>query len=330
MTLARSDLKALVVGLGSIGNRHAQNLIAAGVQQITILRRKSKNAQFAAPPSSQVVHDLDSAIGTQPDFAIICTPSSQHVQQAQALIAHGIPCLIEKPLHGTIDNSVRQLDEHCQTTEPGRRSAMAYCMRFHPAYAQAFDEIRTGRIGKPLYAKAWFEGYLPSWHPWEDYKQSYAARPDQAGGVLRTLDHEIDFLGWVLGRADQSVGMVNNRDAIQIAADEIAHVTSRHRGGATSQITLAFCRRPPSRGFEFIGDQGVIKFDLASNDLTFADLNGQSHTLLHCADSSIPQMYVDLLDAFLEQFTTSTRSDYLAPVAAGLDSLAVITSIDDR
>ena len=50
-----------------------------------------------------------------------------------------------------------------------------------------------------LYAKAWFESYLPSWHPWEDYGLSYAARKDLGGGALRTLDHEIDFLELVPG-----------------------------------------------------------------------------------------------------------------------------------
>ena len=30
--------------------------------------------------------------------------------------------------------------------------------------------------------------YLPSWHPWEDYRQSYAGKENMGGGVRREVE----------------------------------------------------------------------------------------------------------------------------------------------
>ncbi|PAY19332.1 hypothetical protein CKO51_12020 [Rhodopirellula sp. SM50] len=322
------NLSVLVVGFGSIGNRHTQNLLAIGIDKITVLRRKTHNVAFSTPEPCRVVHDLSAAIKSAPDLAIICTPSSQHVSAATQLIAAGIPVLIEKPLHWQVDDDVRELVNLSQNSDAGRRSAMAYCMRYHNAYFTAATELADGRIGRCLYAKAWFEGYLPDWHPWEDHRQTYAARLDQAGGALRTLDHEIDFLNWTLGPAVESLGVRNNLGAIGIEADEVAHVISRHDENVSSQLTLAFCRKPASRGFEFIGTGGILRFDHVGNQLSHQHPSGKVDVLVTCDANDISEMYVALLNDFLAQSgVEAERPKRLPSIGAGVDCLRVIDSI---
>lgn len=322
------QLSALVIGFGSIGNRHVQNLLALGIETITVLRRRSSNSHFSVPQQCGVVHDLGDAIANKPDFAIICTPSSQHVEVAAELLESGIPVLIEKPLHQTIDEHVIRLTELSQSSRAGQSSAMAYCMRYHKAYAAAVTELASGRIGRCLYGKSWFEGYLPDWHPWEDYRTSYAAREDLAGGALRTLDHEIDFMNWALGPATQACGVRSKVHGIGIEADEIAHVISTHPSDVTSQVTLALCRKPASRGFEFVGTEGVLRFDHTSNNLCYIRPDNEQENLLQSGAAEIAEMYVNLLEDFVNQVAgNSSVSTRLAPITAGVDSLRVIDCI---
>jgi len=211
------DLHGVIVGLGSIGNRHLNNCIELGVGQIGVVRRIDSNSQFTPPENATVFHTLDEALAANPDFVIVCNPSHLHASTAIKCLPLDIDVLIEKPLGRNIGDAENRLADAAQQSDCV--CAMAYCMRYHPAYRLAKQQVEAGEIGNCLYAKAWFEGYLPDWHPWEDYRESYAALKEQGGGVLRTLDHELDFLNWVLGPAKAATGKVFNTGHIEIEAD---------------------------------------------------------------------------------------------------------------
>ncbi len=53
--------------------------------------------------------------------------------------------------------------------------------RFHPGLQQVARLLAEGAIGRPLSVRANWGEYLPGWHPWEDYRQAYSARPDLVG-----------------------------------------------------------------------------------------------------------------------------------------------------
>lgn len=319
-----SQMHALIAGLGSIGNRHLNNLMTLGVKRITVLRRPGSNPHFGVPPGVNVVHDVASAIECSPSFAVVCTPSSRHVSLAVQLISHGTPCLIEKPLHDRIDASVNELAEISAASIAGQLSGMAYCMRFHRAYAMAAGMLAGGELGRCIYGKAWFEGYLPEWHPWENFAQSYAASNRLGGGALRTLDHEIDFMNWSLGRAVESTGLTANVGGIQIEADEVAHLCSRHNSGCSSQICLALCRKPPSRGFEFVCQNGVLRYCLESKRLKVCRHAGNWETLLNLPETETDRMYLELLREFVQQIQTGKASPLIPGVEAGINSLRII------
>lgn len=323
-----SDYKALIVGFGSIGHRHWRNLTRLGVKDVHIVRRSSSNPNFPTPEQATVSQTLDTELLENIDFAIVCTPSTMHVDAALQLLDAGVPCLIEKPLHNRIDESVERLLRVAESTEAGGASAMAYCMRFNPAYATAFRLLNEGSIGKVLYGKTWFESYMPSWHPWEDYRHTYAAKDSLGGGALRTLDHEIDFLNWTLGETVSSIGARFNRGALSIQSDEVAHLISNHASGASSQVTLSFCRRDHSRGFEFIGADGTITFSHQTQRLCLVINAEVAEVHEYRNQESVDQMYLSMLDNFLMNLGGSkSHQGQLAPVRSGYESLRVIEGI---
>ena len=209
-----NNLHGVVIGLGSIGNRHLNNLLELGVGKLSVVRRSTSNKQFSPPENVTTFVSLSEALADKPDFAVICNPSHLHAVTAIQCLESDSHVLIEKPLGKAIGPDEQKLIE--MTAQSDRVVAMAYCMRFHPVYLRAKELVQSGAIGRCLYAKAWFEGFLPDWHPWEDYKQSYAGLKEQGGGVLRTLDHEMDFLNWVLGPAESSLGQAINAKGIEI------------------------------------------------------------------------------------------------------------------
>lgn len=319
-------LSGVIIGLGSIGNRHLNNCLALGVKQITVVRRPQSNAHFQVTEGVRVVNSLSDALAETPDFAIICNPSHLHAQTAIQCLKANTHVLIEKPLGKEIGAAEQHLTEIAQQSD--RICAMAYCMRYHPAYLAAYKCIKAKEIGRCLYAKAWFEGFLPDWHPWEDYKQSYAGRREQGGGALRTLDHEMDFLNWVLGPAQSATGSAINTNGIGIEADDLAMYQLRHPGGVHSQITTSFCRKPQSRGFEFVGDNGILTYTFEGKSVEISLHGNDTPTqLLDLKDYDINQMYIELGKDFLLSIS-SQQSAHLASLKAGVDSLKAISEIE--
>ena len=154
-----TKLRGAIVGLGSIGQRHCRNLERLGAAPPVVVRRaERRNPAFAPPPGALVATSDAEAIAVGIDFAVICNPTRFHVAAARQYLAAGVPVLVEKPISDR-EEDARQLVE--ESRRCGTIGCMAYCMRHHSAYAAAREAIRAGVVGRMLYAKAWFESYLP-------------------------------------------------------------------------------------------------------------------------------------------------------------------------
>jgi predicted dehydrogenase len=322
-----SQLRGAIIGFGSIGRRHFENLERLGVTNLTVVRRPGQcNSAFAPPPGPRVVASHEEAVAGGLDFAVICNPTRLHVETARHYMRAGVSLLVEKPLSDRPEDA-RQLVEESRQCEV--LASMAYCMRYHPAYAAAREAVRSGKIGRVLYAKAWFESYLPAWHPWEDYRQSYAARKDLGGGALRTCDHEIDFLAWCLGTPEAVIGYSSRTGAIEMDADDHAVALIRYPGGAMASVELSFCRQDRSRGFEFIGDQGTLAYRWDEQQLRYAAGNDKEQAvLLDYRGRDINEMYTALMSDFVHALMDRKKRSALADLEAGCRAIEVCSQAE--
>ena len=71
---------------------------------------------------------------------------------------------------------------------------IGYQTRFHPCYQLTRNIVSTSEHGRVISAAFEWGTHLPSHHPYEDYREGYAARRDRRGGVLPGLLHEPDLI----------------------------------------------------------------------------------------------------------------------------------------
>ena len=78
-------LKALIIGLGSIGRRHLRLLTEMVDVRILCCRSGKRRVApgFDAKYGVKTVNNLNQAIAERPDFAIIADPTGSHVETAQ-------------------------------------------------------------------------------------------------------------------------------------------------------------------------------------------------------------------------------------------------------
>lgn len=316
---ARENMRVAVVGYGSIGRRHCQNLARLGVGRRVVVRRANgANPAFRVPDDALIVHSIEDSLAAGIDLAIVCNPTSMHVAAARKYLAAGVAVLVEKPLSADLAEAERFAAE---AESAGVGSGMAYCLRYHPAYALAYEQLQQGALGPLRQAYAWFESFLPDWHPWEDYRQSYAGRRGLGGGVLPTLDHEIDFMLWCLGPPRCSTGSTSRSGLLVGDIDDTARLVFEYEG-YTAEIDLSIAARRRRRGFEFVGSKASLAFSFEGLGLRLIDHERRTEkTLWHEPDYDVNLMYLNLLDDALNAF--SSGGVFPIPIRAGLEALRV-------
>ncbi len=252
-------MRFLIVGLGSIGRRHFRNLLALGEQDLVLLRSHRSTLPDDELAGFPVETDLAEALRIhKPEAVIIGNPTSLHLDAAISAARAGCHILLEKP----VSHSLERLDDLRQAMQQtGSRVLVGFQFRYHPTLNQARELISQGRLGKVLAAHAHWGEYLPNWHPWEDYRTSYAARADLGGGVIVTLTHPLDYLRFLIGGIAEVWSFNGHLSPLELEVEDAAEIGLRFSAGAVGGVHLNYFQRPPVHRFEIVGTQGTLRWD---------------------------------------------------------------------
>jgi len=319
-------MRFLIAGLGSIGRRHLRNLLALGQRDIVFYRTHRSTLPDDELAEFPVETDLQRALTRyRPDAVIVANPTALHLAVAVPAAQAGCHLLLEKP----IAHDLRGVDALQQAVEENRVQVLVgFQFRFHPTLNTVRQWLSEGRIGKPLFARAHWGEYLPAWHPWEDYRQSYAARADLGGGVVRTLSHPLDYLRYLLGEADVAWAHTAHISPLELqGVEDFAEIGLRFRQGALGSVHLDYFQRPPAHWLEISGAEGTLRWDYASGEAVAYNAAGEK-----TATAALPPqwernaMFLDEMAHFVDvaQGKTAPRctlEDGVRALALSLDAL---------
>jgi len=225
-------MKFMIAGLGSVGRRHLRNLIALGEKDILLYRSGKSTLPDDELKEYVTETNIDAALAHKPDAVIVSNPTALHLDVAIPAAEAGCHLLLEKP----ISHNLARIEELQAAVERGGgKILVGYQFRFHPGLQGVKRWLEEGKIGKPVSVRAHWGEYLPSWHPWEDYQNSYAARYDLGGGVVLTLCHPFDYLRWLLGDVGSVMGIVGNLGDLRLEVEDTAD--GRRQGFGCSPST---------------------------------------------------------------------------------------------
>jgi predicted dehydrogenase len=290
-------MKFLICGVGSVGERHIRNLISLGYEDIILFRKRNKPLRtikkfFPTYPT------LKECLLNKPDIAIICNPTHLHIETAIQCAKANCNIFIEKPLSHNLERCEdldRALREHKKIGMVG------YMMRYHPCILKIQKLIKDGSIGKVVFFRSTWGEFLPDWHPWEDYRKTYAAVRDMGGGPALTLSHELDLALWLFGNVNKVVGISNYNSNLEIDTEHAIDILLRFENGITGNIHLDYIQKPSKRSTEIVGSAGRIEFDYYSNQVvlyTHEDQNGKTFSVKDKFDRN--DMFINELMEFID------------------------------
>lgn len=265
-------MKALVVGLGSIGVRHLNNLHALGVHELGVVRTRNHSPpKEIIPKNITVFQDLDLALTQNFDLVVVANPTFLHLETLIKALKVGAHVYVEKPIAHE-EQSISELAPYL--TSSGPKVLVGCQLRMHPGLQKINEWINQDKLGKVYSVQVDIGEYLPDWHPWEDYRQSYAARVDQGGGVILTLIHELDYLHWLFGKPKAVYAIGGHRTPLELTAEDTALITFETVRGICVQLRMDYWRKPPVRHMNIVAEKATVDWNYLTH-LTTLKQNGQ-------------------------------------------------------
>lgn len=256
---AKNNTRILIIGAGSIGNRHLKNLTMLGISELGILDlNKQKLKVLEKEFRAKTFSDLSQALKEKWGAVFIATPPSTHIAIALRVAEKKTPIFIEKPLSHNLQG-VKELAGKAKNIKP---VMVGYNMDFHPQFRKIKDILTKKTLGKIWGVRAEFGQYLPDWHPKEDYSKGYSARKSLGGGILLDDIHEINLVYNLFGNVKKVFGFLTKVGNLKIDTEDYVELVLNFQNGVVGQIHMDYLQRDYSRSFKIIGEKGTIVWNL--------------------------------------------------------------------
>jgi predicted dehydrogenase len=298
-------LKVVIIGFGSIGQRHCKNLLEKSNTEI-YLCTKHNLKNFKNSKRIQNLTSLDECLKNQPDIGLVCNTSNLHVETAIKLAKNNCHLLIEKPL----SNSLKNMTQLLSLVEKNKIiTLMGFNLRFHPCLIKIKQILSKNKIGRIIYIHAENGSYLPDWHPKEDYRKSYSSQKTLGGGAVLTCLHEIDYLSWLFGDVKEVSAISGKFSDLEIESEDLASTSLKFKNNIIAHVHLDLFQRPTQRTCKIVGTNGTLFCDFNRNIVSLYELNKKKwKEIMNLKNYNINDMYVEEIKQLLKCVRTQKKS----------------------
>ncbi len=313
-------MNVLVIGCGSIGKRHINNLIKLNNIVSVFVYTKNKNCLKELDNENKIktINNLDDI---KPDFAIIANETYKHIDTAISLAERGVNLFIEKPLSHSLakTDALRNI-----VKEKGLKAYVAYNLRFLKAMGYVKEQISKKAIGDLYFARIEVGQYLPSWRADRDYKNSYSASREKGGGVALDLSHEIDYMRYLFGDPSNWKVVKAKVSNLEIDSEDIFEGIYLYDNNFICNVHMDYLQIEKKRQIRIVGSEGTINCDLVKNEITVNRDNNNS-AINDKGMFDINKTYTDELMHFIE----SIKRD-VEPSITLEDGIKVLRLLEDK
>ena len=305
-------MKYGVLGLGSIGTRHAQNLVNGG-QSVIAFDPCEKRCQHFNKCGLTIVSSRASVI-EQCEAVIIASPNENHFGDLKACLAASRHVFVEKPFTHLVQGVAALLED---AAKEKLIVFAGFNLRYHPAVIGSRKMILNGDLGDLHWARVLASFYLPNWRPLDDYRLGYTANP-KTGGVIFDVIHEIDLANHLLGKPEVIAAVARNSGKLELTSDDVADIILRHPEELITSVHLDFITQLDQRVTEISGAKGFLTIDLKGRRLELKNFDGKI-TFDQTYKTTWDDDYKDEITAFI-----SLVEGKSIPYCDGFEALEII------
>jgi len=249
----------LVVGCGSIGERHLRCFLKTGRVRVSasdtnpaLLQKIEWEYQVSG------VANFREALSSQKfDGVVVCTPAHTHIDIALAALRSGCGLLVEKPLSVALE----QVDEfQREIARAGKFVGVAYINHFVPAVQAARDFLLQAMLGRPLQVSVIAGQHFPTFRP--AYRDIYYTRHETGGGAIQdALTHLVNAVEWLIGPTSKVFCEAAHQVLEGVTVEDTVSVTARNNDVLVSYSLNQF-QAPNEIAIQIHCELGSLKMEL--------------------------------------------------------------------
>jgi predicted dehydrogenase len=314
-----SDLKAAVIGVGSMGQHHARvyselaetELVA--VADVSEERCARITAQYGGKAYTDYLEMLESE---RPDVISVAVPTRFHREVTEAALSAGAHVLVEKPIASAVAEA-QALIKAARAAD--RKLMVGHIVRFDPTVQALKEHLDAGELGKIFQIVCRRVGPFPS-------------RIRDVGVVVDLAPHDLDIMRYVTGEDPLRV-YAETEQQIHTDHEDLVTALLRFPNGITGMLEINWLTPTKVRDVIVLGEQGMFRADCLLQDLYFyenAEANGEMWSPLRMLKgvsegrmTRYPLKRYEPLKAELAAFISAVINDQPVPIT-GEDGLAAL------
>jgi UDP-N-acetylglucosamine 3-dehydrogenase len=314
-----AQLKAAVIGVGSMGRQHARVYTEIGLTELVGVadamteRGERVTAKFGVPGYADYRELLEKE---RPDLVTVAVPTCDHRVVAEAALQAGAHVLVEKPIAVTVGegNALVRLARSL-----GRKLMVGHIVRFNPAIRALKQHMDAGELGRVYQIACRRVGPFPS-------------RIRDVGVVVDLAPHDLDIMRF-LSDDEATRVFAETEQQIHTEHEDLLTGLIRFRRGITGLLEINWLTPVKIREVSVLGEHGMFRVDDLTQDLYFHENAAAAVTSWNALSMlkgvsegrmiRYPMQRYEPLKAELEAFATAVLNDKPAPVT-GEDGIAAL------
>jgi len=307
---------ALIIGCGSIGERHVRCFLQT--KRVSVTASDTTPAVLARIQQTYAVKTSDDwraeVKSGRHDVAVICTPAPLHVEMATTALESGLHVLIEKPLSQSlagIDGLLAARDRS------GRQVALAYVFHTFPVLREVAAFLRGSEFGPILQAVVHSGQAFHRLRP--AYANTYYRDRKTGGGAIQdALTHSANWIESILGPTESVLCDCAHLAIPDVTVEDTVSISARH-AGAHCHYSLNQFQAPNETFIQLNAVNGSIRIELHRQRWGTFSPGSTDWEWRQAAVLEADGRFIAQANAFLDQ--AEGKSAPLCSLEAGLQTL---------
>ena len=317
-------MNIIICGLGGIGQRYLR-LISKNFKKFNIYALSSKKNLYEIRDDRSVNKKINiekkfdikfinkakdiSRLNCKINFAIICNPTSKHLQIASEFVKKNIPCLIEKPISS---NYLEAKKFYNFAKKKKILFRTGFFLRIHPLVLYLKKLLNSHYFGKLHSINVLCNSFMPDWNKSTKLGNFYAANKKLGGGVLLTECHEIDLLYYFFGMPTNIKAFTGSNEKKKYKVNDYCHILMRYKNPEViANIELNFNQKFIKKEFVVKGSKNIIKLDITNNKILRYNYKYKKFFLLKKSKIKRNQLFLNQIKCFIEELKGNIKNKYL-------------------
>ncbi len=265
-----TSVRVAVIGVGSMGARHARQLSLANIPRAVLAAVCDTEPEaLAAFPGIPTFGDSAALFASGlADAVLIATPHYDHTPLAIAALNAGLDVLTEKPLAVHKADCLRMLAAYDARPRPGQVFAEMFNQRTDPRFLKLRGLIQGGELGT-LRRMNWI---ITDWFRTEAYYRSGGWRATWAGegggALLNQCPHNLDLWQWLFGMPERVHAFCGFGTFHEIEVEDQVTAYLEYAHGTSGVFVTSTGEAPGTNRLEVVGDLGKVILDSRGLELT--------------------------------------------------------------